>query len=79
MHFFDGVTLGHSEIPGRIAYAREPRKLPIVLIAEEMVSFLKGNPEPKEPHSAGEVYAAGSSVSEVAFLAMPDIDRQSGW
>ncbi|UWU68022.1 hypothetical protein [Bradyrhizobium sp. NC92] len=41
LHFFDGVTLGHSEIPGRIAYAREPRKLPVVLIAEEVVSFLK--------------------------------------
>ncbi|WP_271519384.1 hypothetical protein [Bradyrhizobium sp. CCBAU 53380] len=41
MHFFDGVTLGHSEIPDRIAYAREPRKLPVVLIAEEVVSFLK--------------------------------------
>ncbi|MCA1363420.1 hypothetical protein I6F14_23775 [Bradyrhizobium sp. IC3069] len=41
LHFFDGVTLGHSESPERIAYAREPRKLPIVLIAEEVVSLLK--------------------------------------
>ncbi|WP_370157595.1 hypothetical protein [Bradyrhizobium yuanmingense] len=41
MHLSDGVTLGHSEIPERIVYAREPRKLPIVLIAEKVVSLLK--------------------------------------
>ncbi|MCA1411639.1 hypothetical protein I6F30_10805 [Bradyrhizobium sp. NBAIM20] len=76
LHFFDGVTLGHSEIPERIAYAREPLKLPVVLIAEEVVRFLKAILGPKEPHSADDVYAAGLSVSEVAFLAIPDIDRQ---
>ncbi|WP_271575667.1 hypothetical protein [Bradyrhizobium sp. CCBAU 11361] len=40
-HLFDGMTLGHSEISERIACAREPRKLPVVLITEEVVSFLK--------------------------------------
>lgn len=36
-----GVTLGHSTIPERIASAQEPRKLPIVLISDEVVSFLE--------------------------------------
>jgi integrase/recombinase XerD len=31
LRFFYGVTLGHAEIPERIPYAREPRKLPVVL------------------------------------------------
>src|SRR6202011_4212979 len=35
--FFYGVTLGHGEIPERIPYAREPRKLPVVLNADEVV------------------------------------------
>ncbi|WP_192893103.1 hypothetical protein [Bradyrhizobium sp. SUTN9-2] len=39
-HLFHGVTLGHGEIAERIACAREPRKLPVVLITEEVVSFL---------------------------------------
>jgi hypothetical protein len=30
LRFFYGVTLGRPEMPERIAYAREPRKLPVV-------------------------------------------------
>lgn len=39
LRFFYGVTLGHDTIPERIAYAREPRKLPVVLSADEVVRF----------------------------------------
>ena len=49
LRFFYGVTLGHGTIPERIAYAREPRKLPIVLSADEVVSFLEAIPS-QEPH-----------------------------
>ena len=38
--------------PERIAYAREPQKLPVVLSADEVVRFLEAIPEPKEPHGA---------------------------
>ncbi len=41
LRFFYGVTLGHAEIPERIPYAREPRKLPVVLGADEVVRFLE--------------------------------------
>jgi hypothetical protein len=34
------VTLGQATIPERIAYAREPQKLPVVLSADEVVRFL---------------------------------------
>lgn len=30
LRFFYGITLGQDDIPDRIPYAREPRKLPIV-------------------------------------------------
>ena len=47
LRFFYGVTLGHGEIPERIPYAREPRKLPVVLSAEEVVRFLEAVPSLK--------------------------------
>ena len=39
--FFYDVTLRQSELPERIPYAREPRKLPLVLSADEVVRFLR--------------------------------------
>ena len=47
LRFFYGVTLGHGEIPERIPYAREPRKLPVVLSADEVVAFLEAVPSLK--------------------------------
>jgi site-specific recombinase XerD len=41
LRFFYGVTLACETIPERIAYAREPRKLPSVLSAGEVVRFLE--------------------------------------
>jgi integrase/recombinase XerD len=40
LRFFYGVTLGKAALPERIAHAREPRKLPVVLGADEVVRFL---------------------------------------
>ena len=39
LRFFYGVTLGQDTVPERIAYAREPSKLPVVLSADEVVRF----------------------------------------
>ena len=47
LRFFYGVTLGHGEIPERIPFAREPRKLPVVLGADEVVRFLEAVPSLK--------------------------------
>jgi site-specific recombinase XerD len=41
LRFFYGVTMGEETIAERIAYAREPRKLPVVLSADEVVRFLE--------------------------------------
>jgi len=76
LRFFYGVTLGHSTIPERIAYAREPRKLPVVLSADEVVSFLEAIPSLKSRIALTTVYATGLRVSEVIFLKVADIDSQ---
>ena len=47
LRFFYGVTLGHGEMVERIPYAREPRKLPVVLSADEVVRFLEAVPSLK--------------------------------
>jgi hypothetical protein len=45
--FFYGTTMGRNEMPERIAYARDPRKLPVILSADEVVRFLEAIPSLK--------------------------------
>jgi len=74
LRFFYGVTLGHGEIPERIAYAREPRKLPVVLSADEVVHFLGAVPSLKMRAALTTAYAAGLRASEAAGLKVANID-----
>lgn len=74
LRFFYGVTLGRMMIPERIAYAREPQRLPVVLSADEVVRFLEAVPSLKSRTALTTVYAAGLRVSEVVRLAVADID-----
>lgn len=67
LRFFYGVTLGHDTVPERIAYARKPRKLPVVLSADEVVCFLEAIPSLKSRTALTTVYAAGLRVSEVVL------------
>ncbi len=74
LRFFYGVTLGHGEIPERIPYAREPRKLPLVLSADEVVRFLEAVPSLKTRAALTTAYAAGLRASEAVGLKLADID-----
>ena len=74
LRFFYGVTLGQGEIPERIPYAREPRKLPVVLSADEVVQFLEAVPSLKSRAALTTAYAAGLRVSEVVGLKIGDVD-----
>lgn len=76
LRFFYGVTLGRAEMPERIAYAREPRRLPVVLSAEEVVRFLEAVPGLKSRAALTTAYAAGLRVSEVVALKVGDIDSK---
>jgi integrase/recombinase XerD len=71
---FYGVTLGHAEIPERIPYAREPRKLPVVLSADEVVRFLEAVPSLKTRAALTTAYAAGLRASEAVGIRLADID-----
>ncbi len=74
LRFFYGVTLGHGEIPERIPYARQPRKLPVVLSADEVVRFLEAVPSLKTRVALTTAYAAGLRASEAVGLRLADID-----
>jgi integrase/recombinase XerD len=74
LRFFYGVTLGMAEVPERIACAREPRRLPVVLGADEVVRFLEAVPSLKARTALTTAYAAGLRVSEVTRLRARDID-----
>ena len=78
LRFFYGVTLGHDEIPERIAYARAPRTLPVVLSADEVVRFLEAVPSLKTRTALTTAYAAGLRASETVGLKVGDIDSGRG-
>jgi site-specific recombinase XerD len=74
LRFLYGVTLGTAELPERIPYAREPRKLPVVLGADEVVRFLEAVPSLKCRAALTAAYAAGLRTCEVTTLKVADID-----
>ena len=74
LRFFYGVTLDRGEIPERITYARTPRKLPVILSADEVVRFLEAVPSLKARAALTTAYAAGLRASEVVSLKVADID-----
>ncbi len=78
LRFFYGVTPGDADIPERIPYAREPRKLPVVLGADEVVRFLEAVSSLKSRAALTAAYAAGLRASEVAGLRVADIDSARG-
>ena len=78
LRFFYGVTLGEADVPERIAYARVPGKLPVVLSADEVVRFLESVSSLKSRAALTTAYAAGLRASEVAGLRVGDIDSARG-
>jgi integrase len=78
LRFFYGVTLGLDTISKRIAYAREPRKLPAALSGDEIIRFLEAVSSLKARVSLTTAYAVGLRVSEVTGLKLGDIDSPYG-
>jgi integrase/recombinase XerD len=78
LRFFYGVTLRQDEIPERIPYAREPRKLPVVLSTDEVVQFLEAVSSLKARVALTCAYAAGLRVSEVCGLSV-GVSTVPGW
>ncbi|MCJ9697443.1 site-specific integrase [Rhizobium sp. MC63] len=78
LRFFFGVTLGHGEIPERIAYARTPAKLPTILNGDEIVRFLEAVPSLRTRSALTTAYAAGLRASEAVHLKVRDIEGGRG-
>ena len=78
LRFFYGLTLGEAVIPERIPYAREPRKLPVILSPDEVVQFLESASSLKCRAALTCCYAAGLRASEVGGLMVADIDSARG-
>lgn len=74
LRFFYGVTLGKDEIPERIPYARKPKKLPVILSADEVVRFLQAISCLRNRVAMTTAYASGLRISEAARLKIADID-----
>lgn len=76
LRFFYGVTLDRAEIPERIVYARTPRKLPVILSADEVVRFLEAVPSLKARTALTTAYAGGLRASEAVSSKVGDIDSK---
>ncbi len=78
LRFFFGVTMGRSDLPERIAYARASRRLPVVLSADEVARFLEAIWGLRNRTALTLAYATGLRVSEVTRLKIADIDSGRG-
>jgi site-specific recombinase XerD len=76
LRFLYGVTLNQADLPERIPYARTPRKLPVVLSADEVVAFLEAVPGLKARAALTTAYAAGLRASEAAGIKVANIDSR---
>jgi integrase/recombinase XerD len=76
LKFFFGVTLGRRDVIEAIPFAREPRKLPVVLSPEEVARLLAAAVNIKYRAALSLAYATGLRVSEVVSLKVTDIDSK---
>ena len=74
LRFFYGVTVGRKDLPERIAYARRPKTLPVILSPEEVAAFLEAVPSRRDRVALTTAYATGLRASEVVGLCTHDID-----
>ena len=74
LRFFYGVTLGRKDLPERLAYARRPKKLPVILSPEEVAAFLEAVAGRRNRVALTTAYATGLRASEVVGLRIQDID-----
>ncbi len=76
LRFFFKVTLDRPETTRHLVFVHEPRKLPRVLPAEEVLRLLEAAPNPKYKAALSVAYGAGLRAMEVVALKVADIDSQ---
>jgi site-specific recombinase XerD len=74
LRFLFRVTLERPDLARRLTVVRQPRKLPLVLSAEEVALLLEAAPGPKYKAALATAYGAGLRVAEVVALKVGDVD-----
>lgn len=74
LRFLFIVTLDRPDLARRLTVVRQPRKLPLVLSAEEVALLIEAAPGPKYKAALATAYGAGLRVSEVVALKVGDVD-----
>jgi site-specific recombinase XerD len=74
LRFFFDVTLDRADIAKHLSVIYEPRKVPVVLSAEEVRRLLEAAPGLKYKAALSVAYGAGLRVSEVVSLKVSDVD-----
>ena len=78
LKFFFEVTLDRGDVMRKMSTVCEPRKLPVVLSAEEVTRLLDAAPNLKAKATLAVAYGTGLRASEVVHLKVGDIDRERG-
>src|SRR3954467_2134214 len=76
LRFFFTVTLDRPDLARRLTVVRQPRRLPGVLSAEEIVLLLQAAPGPQSQRALAAGHGAGLRVSEVVALRAGDVDSE---
>jgi len=76
LRFLFKVTLRMIDVVSDLPYAREPRKLPVVLSPDEVGRLLEAAPGLKYKAAFSIAYGAGLRASEVVSLKVSDIDSE---
>jgi integrase/recombinase XerD len=74
LRFLFTVTLDRPDLARRLTVVRQPRKLPLVLSAEEVARLIEAAPGPKYKAAFATAYGAGLRVAEVVSLRVGDVD-----
>jgi integrase/recombinase XerD len=76
LRFFFRVTLRRHDIIEHTTFIREPRKLPVVLSADEVARLLNAASGLKYKAALSVAYGAGLRVAEIVSLKVSDIDSR---
>jgi site-specific recombinase XerD len=74
LRFFFGVTLGRGDAVVGMTTVRQPRRLPVILSAQEVARLLDHAPGLKYRAALSVAYGAGLRAAEVVSLKLSDID-----
>lgn len=76
LRFFFKITLDREQIVNRMAHVPVPRKLPVVLTAQEVGNLIQVS-TPKYQAAFSLAYGAGLRISEIVSLATRDINSKN--